>query len=259
MALRVDVAVAAPLWQPLTYAVSEELAPLVRPLARLVVPLRGRRALAFALGEPRPGEMAGLKPVDDVLEDASGSGVWPAVMLRFFERAAAHYQTPLGQALAWALPAGLGSLSASGQESTRRDQQARVACFRAGPDDTCPRPETQAARMLARLEADGPLPLSLLRAQFPRASALAKKLEQDGWLRIVHQSLVRDLLGQPILPDPKPEVLSDDQDRALSTLLPKIKNREFSPHLLYGVTGSGKTEVYLRARPRPRWPPGAVC
>jgi primosomal protein N' (replication factor Y) len=41
--------------------------------------------------------------------------------------------------------------------------------------------------------------------------------------------------------------LTEAQTQALATIIEAIESREFHPSLLYGVTGSGKTEVYLRA------------
>src|SRR5437867_1756729 len=45
----------------------------------------------------------------------------------------------------------------------------------------------------------------------------------------------------------EPVVLNDDQQRAWSELEPALKSSGFHAFLLYGVTGSGKTELYLRA------------
>lgn len=45
----------------------------------------------------------------------------------------------------------------------------------------------------------------------------------------------------------KPKVLNDDQRQALDKLLDAMQNNRFETHLLFGVTGSGKTEVYLQA------------
>ncbi len=44
-----------------------------------------------------------------------------------------------------------------------------------------------------------------------------------------------------------PAVLTDEQAEALQTLFQRMDTGVFSPFLLHGVTGSGKTEVYLRA------------
>jgi primosomal protein N' (replication factor Y) len=45
----------------------------------------------------------------------------------------------------------------------------------------------------------------------------------------------------------KPKTLSDDQHEALQKITASIVNNTYETHLLYGVTGSGKTEVYLQA------------
>ncbi len=45
----------------------------------------------------------------------------------------------------------------------------------------------------------------------------------------------------------RPKKLSDEQQKALNTILTSIENQQFDVHLLFGVTGSGKTEVYMQA------------
>lgn len=51
---------------------------------------------------------------------------------------------------------------------------------------------------------------------------------------------------ETILPEPIP-VLTQEQKQVLDCLIPAIEQKEFYPFLLHGVTGSGKTEVYLRS------------
>jgi primosomal protein N' (replication factor Y) len=46
---------------------------------------------------------------------------------------------------------------------------------------------------------------------------------------------------------PHPPVLTPDQQAALEPLLAALAERRFQQRLLHGVTGSGKTEIYLRA------------
>jgi primosomal protein N' (replication factor Y) len=244
--LRVEVAVAAPLWRSLSYRVAPELAPLIKPLTRLLVPLRGKDRLGFALGPAEPGDTEGLKPISDVLDEAGDPQLIPPSLLNFFSRAAAYYQAPLGQTLAWSLPAGLGGESAGAVKAPGRAQVAWAA-WRQGPAESTPRPGTQAAALLEHLREQGPLALDSLRERFPRVLALARKLEAGGWLSLTHRMVVKDLTGRPILPEPEPAAYTEEQQAALERLLPSISAHKFEPFLLYGVTGSGKTEMYVAA------------
>lgn len=79
--------------------------------------------------------------------------------------------------------------------------------------------------------------------------AVVRRLVSLGVLRQFTQverlSLDRHMMGAP---GKKPEILlRGDQDHALRRLIEVIDRREFAPLLLQGMTGSGKTEVYLRA------------
>ncbi|HET9209795.1 MAG TPA: primosomal protein N' [Thermoanaerobaculia bacterium] len=79
--------------------------------------------------------------------------------------------------------------------------------------------------------------------------AVVRRLVSLGVLRQFTQverlSLDRHMLGAP---EKLPEIrLRDDQAHALGRLTGVLDARAFAPLLLQGMTGSGKTEVYLRA------------
>ena len=148
--------------------------------------------------------------------------------------------------LAWSLPAGLGGESAGAVKAPGR-AQAAWAAWRQGSAESAPRPGSQGAELLEYLREQGPLALESLREPFPRATALARKLEAAGWLTISHRPVVKDLIGRPILPEPEPAAYTGEQSAALERLLPAVSAQRFEPFLLYGVTGSGKTEMYLAA------------
>lgn len=249
-ALRMEVAVAAPLWKALTYSVPAELAPLVRPLTRLAVPLRGRKTLGFALGAAEPGPVEGLSAIQDVLEQAGRNQLLPSEMLGFYQRAAAHYQTPLGQALAWSLPAGLNSIKPSGGATGVGQASIEVANYIPSNNSPLPRIGTQTAKILDRLRREGSVSLPELRQEFAQATKLVRRLESSGWVRISHKTAFKDVLGRPIIAEPEPEQLSQGQSTVLESISPAIDSRRFESFLLYGVTGSGKTEVYMAAAKR---------
>ena len=95
-----------------------------------------------------------------------------------------------------------------------------------------------------------PATLRELRAAVGCGSAVVKRLADRGLLREFvqpeRQSLARHRLGDE--GEPSAEiVLRPDQDHAVQELTAGLEEKEFRPFLLRGMTGSGKTEVYLRA------------
>jgi primosomal protein N' (replication factor Y) (superfamily II helicase) len=72
-------------------------------------------------------------------------------------------------------------------------------------------------------------------------------LVAKGILEIFQKEVRRDPLERAILPEIKKVELTSAQSAALSEILTMVGKREYAAFLLHGVTGSGKTEVYIRA------------
>jgi len=106
----------------------------------------------------------------------------------------------------------------------------------------------KAAEALRFLESLGRPALSeeLRAAGF--SPALVRKLAEKGAVSLVSHDRRPDeaAAGPPAAPA-SPFTLSPEQAAALATVEGSVAAREFSPFLLFGVTGSGKTEIYLRA------------
>jgi primosomal protein N' (replication factor Y) len=101
--------------------------------------------------------------------------------------------------------------------------------------------------VLEALAEDGPLPLSELR---PRGltAAVMRDLEAAGLARQDDVTVVRDpLAGRAYAQRPAP-ALTGEQDEAYRRIAEALESEGHSQKfLLHGVTGSGKTEVYLQA------------
>ena len=95
--------------------------------------------------------------------------------------------------------------------------------------------------LLALLGEHGEMSLSMIRQHLAAPQAALKKLLVGGWINRCYLWGATESRAD-IAADSPP--LTADQQRALGSL----RLREgFVPHLLFGVTGSGKTEIYLRA------------
>lgn len=94
------------------------------------------------------------------------------------------------------------------------------------------------------LETEGDLSVAALKTRIHTAPALVRKMEKAGQVNLYEQMVYRDPFGDPIEPDTPPE-LTAEQAAALLVMVPLL-GQGFKTVLLAGVTGSGKTEVYLQ-------------
>ncbi|MEW5908325.1 MAG: primosomal protein N', partial [Thermodesulfobacteriota bacterium] len=90
----------------------------------------------------------------------------------------------------------------------------------------------------------GEISMCALSARFPSASRLIPQFSKNGWVVGEDRKIYRDPFGEAIIPDTH-HILTPDQQTVVSTVCRSF-GRGFSPFLLAGVTGSGKTEVYMR-------------
>ena len=168
-----------------------------------------------------------LKPVIAIQRDAPAL---PADWLALVEFAARYYQHPLGEVVAMALPPRLRRADAvAGAEADPLLDltDAGRAALAAG------KRESRALALLRDIDLHGPRRRALLREA--GAPAVADALKR-GWIAASVAADPAAMAGAP--------PLTDEQQAAVETMSASLG--QFQPFLLAGVTGSGKTEVYLR-------------
>jgi len=242
-ALYVEVALNRPMRRQYTYAVALRHAALVAPGVRVAVPLGPRREVGVVVAVASTSEVpaARLKAVLDVLDEGPVVG---ADLLHLTAWIAREYACAWGEALAAALPAAL-----------KRERARRTVAYVELVPGTPPealaevesRPE-QHRLLRTLLEASGPLPRVDLLHRLNLSASPLNTLVKRGFARVLHLHVESDaLLAGAAATRVRPAELTGDQQAALTRIVEHLAARRFAPALLFGVTGSGKTEVYLRA------------
>ena len=73
-----------------------------------------------------------------------------------------------------------------------------------------------------------------------------KTIEKNGYIEIIEKQIERNPFIHKNIEKDEPKVLNEEQKRCFDSISFCIENSEFSKHLIYGITGSGKTEIYLQ-------------
>ncbi|WP_303722415.1 primosomal protein N' [Malonomonas rubra] len=230
-----EIAVNAPLKQFFSYRVPEPLAEKVAVGMRVRVPFGRRTSVGFILSLGS-GSAEGLKDIKDLLDEQP---LLSAELLRLLRWAADYYCHPLGKVIRNALPAGLGSDKAT----TRILVEPVYRCLNA---ESRPRGSKQ-KELLDYITQQGQAGLAQVREKFAAPHAALKRLVELGCLEQAEQERQRDPFLLEELPQDKCLTLNSDQEKAVFEVSTAVDNARFKAFLLHGVTGSGKTEVYLRA------------
>ncbi|WP_432822684.1 replication restart helicase PriA [Trichloromonas sp.] len=229
------VAVAAPIEKTLSYLVPDSLRETAVVGMRLQVPLGRRRVVGYLLALTE-GDPAGLKAISEVLDAAP---LFAAEMVPFFTRAAEYYCHPIGEVVRTALPAGLSGRG--GSVSILREKIYTATDLAGEPAGALQK------EVLALVRQSGPLALSELRRSVATPYGALRRLVELAYLTETEEERLRDpFLSLPVTVEVVPEPTTE-QALVLGEIETALESRSFAPFVLHGVTGSGKTEVYLRA------------
>ena len=99
-----------------------------------------------------------------------------------------------------------------------------------------------------QLKEKGGVTRSSLRQHYAAFAVPLKRLIDKGLLDVEERQVFRDpFAAYPVMQNRDDHTLTKEQEQVIAAVQKAISQHVFTPFLLFGVTGSGKTEVYLRA------------
>lgn len=237
MPLFVEVALPVPMRQTFSYNVPESVTPVPKKGMRVKVPFGRQQLIGLVI---RTSETCNLAPnqIKSILELLDDEPLLPDSLYKLTAWAARYYFCSLGQMLSQALPVALRKGAAVSADTTTFWSVTDAG--NAASLDTLKRAPAQKKVMEALLEAEMTQEeLTSLALSKPAMKALQDK----GWIAKDERTNQIDLSWRDNLElGEEPLTLNPEQAVAVATL-----NQQSGYHctLLEGITGSGKTEVYL--------------
>jgi primosomal protein N' (replication factor Y) len=227
----------------LDYSVPETMADKVVVGSRVRVPFRDKSLLATVVATLEESSAAGIKPILTLL------GEKPVLSPGLIELArwmANYYCCPIEAVMRSLLPQVIRKAEVGWKK------QLFVSPLRGPSAEEIEKLRKRAPRQAELLEAiaqrPGPVPAAELLRQTALDNSTLRALVRRGWIELREQAVARDPHGtEQFIPDAE-LTLNEEQTAALRLIETALANPESHPPiLLHGVTGSGKTEVYLQA------------
>ena len=231
------VAIPSPLRRLFDYRAPKQMGDALSPGARARVPFGRSIRIGLVMEIARQSDIAPhrLKPVLEILDR---SPLLPPDTIALLRWTSDYYHHPIGEAISGVLPA---LLKNGGPARPRYPLGRRLTAAGKRRDaEGLSRAPRQAALFEALRAHPGGIPDRELKCMFDNYHSALRALEKKGWVEPFASPRREEVETPPSVSRPRPEAA---QRVAIETIT--AARDRFCPFLLDGVTGSGKTEVYL--------------
>ncbi|HEX3100731.1 MAG TPA: primosomal protein N' [Pyrinomonadaceae bacterium] len=239
----VEAVLPVPLRRSFTYRIPEEMRGSIKHGARLKVPF-GKRSLtgyAVELHAELPSDIEfDESKIKNIIEVSDDEPLITPEILKLTQWTADYYASFWGEMLKASLPAGINS------EKVRPKRRKAVRLLQAEPGA---KPLTDQQQKIVDLVTvnGGEMLFTDVIEQADVGASPINTLVKRGMLEVYVEDVMRDPLAKADFPALDDFTLTDEQQAALDQITTAVEGDEFKAFLLHGVTGSGKTEVYIRA------------
>ncbi len=230
------VALPIPIHELFDYSIPDTLLDRVAPGVRVRVPMGRSMRIGTCIERAASSPHGDLKPIDAVVDDQP---ILDPDLLEFARWTANYYFASVGEVIECAVPRGARAKAKTVPWVRLLDAEAEDRG--AGRENR--------ARLVALLREHGRLPLEELVARANTTRAPVKTLEKRGVVELFDAPEL-NRIDESLFDNDEPVrefSLSAAQHGAVDRIVEAIRGDRFESFLLHGVTGSGKTEVYMHA------------
>ncbi len=189
--------------------------------------------------QTRPVGRRRLKPIREVVDART---LLPPAMLQLTHWIADHYLCDWGQVLEAVVPAGVRI-----QAGTRPAVLLTLAAEASGHISELHLPPKQAAVLKVLAASPEPMLLAEVMRAAKCTQAPISGLRRKGLVQARTGRIAQRRASDAAIVRQQPLRLNPDQQQALNTILEMLRSGNQQTVLIHGVTGSGKTEVYIQA------------
>lgn len=229
--------------KPLDYGIPVELAGKVVPGMRVNVPVRGQQRAATVITVKDTPDYPSVKPITQLLTAEA------LVTPELFELAlwmAKYYCTPLNQVLKIIVPASLRKQTKPKEQlfvmRAKTREEIRTFCQQNRANHAA-----QALVLDVMLKAKKGILLTALMERAKCSRSPIDSLVKQGFLTVENVRIDRSPLQDEEYFLTQPKQLNREQEEAFAKITGSLDKGQFATHLIQGVTGSGKTEIYMQA------------
>ena len=239
-----EVAVPLHVFQTFTYRLTPEQIADAEIGARLVVPLGRNVVTAYIVNllDQLPEDLADID-IKDAQTLVDSAPVCSPEILQLARWVADYYACPIGEVIKAALPPGMTPKRRTA--SFAKPKLRRFVRLLQSSDEKL----TDAQRrVISTLESSGPMSLQSLLQTAAVSASTVSSLEKKARVEVYDEAIRRDPFNTSTRFKVEDDhTLTTAQASVLEQIEQQMNSGDYSAFLLHGVTGSGKTEIYMRA------------